>query len=187
MEAKEKIVAWIPEYAAYLLNRLHRAKDGKTVYERVRGKDMSVPGIEFAERVMYKLKQKNKLRKLKARWTEGIFIGIKSHNNEFRISRTQGITHARSVRRIADEKKRWSEDNLSWIRTLPWQNYRCADDAEGGVGDDRVEGESAPEGGRQHRKRIVIVITREKVPRELGPRAPNIPKTSRALMSSAEA
>ena len=40
MAANEKIVAWIPEYAAYLLNRLHKAKDGKTVYERVRGKEM---------------------------------------------------------------------------------------------------------------------------------------------------
>ena len=35
---EEKTVAFIAEYAAYLLNRLEVGKDGKTAYERCKGK-----------------------------------------------------------------------------------------------------------------------------------------------------
>eukprot|EP00973_Karenia_brevis_P038437 5300881-Karenia_brevis.AAC.1 len=34
IDAKERIVASIPQYAAYLYNRLHRGDDGKVAYER---------------------------------------------------------------------------------------------------------------------------------------------------------
>eukprot|EP00973_Karenia_brevis_P083565 11592971-Karenia_brevis.AAC.1 len=36
VDAKERIVAFIPQYAAYLYNRLHRGEDGKVGYERVK-------------------------------------------------------------------------------------------------------------------------------------------------------
>eukprot|EP00973_Karenia_brevis_P039451 5447137-Karenia_brevis.AAC.1 len=38
IDAKEGIVAFIPAYAAYLYNRLHRGDDGKVLYERAKGK-----------------------------------------------------------------------------------------------------------------------------------------------------
>ena len=38
MDPRWPIVAFMPEYAAYLLNRLEVGKDGKTSYERTRGK-----------------------------------------------------------------------------------------------------------------------------------------------------
>ena len=39
VDARERIVAFIPGYAAYLLNRLHEGADGKVPYERARGKN----------------------------------------------------------------------------------------------------------------------------------------------------
>eukprot|EP00973_Karenia_brevis_P070776 9837721-Karenia_brevis.AAC.1 len=51
VDAKERIVAFIPQYAAYLFNRLHRGDDGKVGYERVKGKRPSVVGIEFGEKI----------------------------------------------------------------------------------------------------------------------------------------
>eukprot|EP00973_Karenia_brevis_P050890 7067860-Karenia_brevis.AAC.1 len=48
--AKERIVAFIPNYAAYLYNRLHRGEDGKVAYERVKGKKPTVVGVEFGEK-----------------------------------------------------------------------------------------------------------------------------------------
>eukprot|EP00973_Karenia_brevis_P060647 8434851-Karenia_brevis.AAC.1 len=38
VDAKERIVAVIPAYAADLYDRLHRGDDGKVPYERVKGK-----------------------------------------------------------------------------------------------------------------------------------------------------
>eukprot|EP00973_Karenia_brevis_P088378 12254614-Karenia_brevis.AAC.1 len=51
IDAKERIVAFIPQYAAYLYNRLHRGEDGKVGYERVKGKKPTVIGIEFGEKI----------------------------------------------------------------------------------------------------------------------------------------
>eukprot|EP00973_Karenia_brevis_P088151 12222065-Karenia_brevis.AAC.1 len=53
VDAKERIVALIQAYAAYLYNRLHRGDDGKGPYERVKGEKPSVLGIEFGEKVLY--------------------------------------------------------------------------------------------------------------------------------------
>ena len=38
VDAREPIMTFISEYAAYLMNRLEVGKDGKTAYERVKGK-----------------------------------------------------------------------------------------------------------------------------------------------------
>ena len=50
LDARERIVAFISEYAAYLLNRLHKGLDGKVPFERVRGKKPTVLGVEFGEK-----------------------------------------------------------------------------------------------------------------------------------------
>ena len=47
--ARERVVAFIPEYAAYLLNRIHKGDDGKVPYERTKGKSLTVIGIEIAK------------------------------------------------------------------------------------------------------------------------------------------
>ena len=45
IDARERIVAFVPEYAAYLLNKLHVGEDGKVAYERARGKKPKVCGL----------------------------------------------------------------------------------------------------------------------------------------------
>ena len=45
LDARERIVAFIPEYAAYLINRLSQGTDGKVAYERMKGKKPTVMGI----------------------------------------------------------------------------------------------------------------------------------------------
>ncbi len=46
-DAKERIVVFIPEYAAYLQNRLLIGEEWKVAYERARGNKPSVYGLEF--------------------------------------------------------------------------------------------------------------------------------------------
>ena len=54
LDARERIVAFIPEYAAYLENRLHQGQDGMVAYERIKGKKPTILGVEFGEKVMFK-------------------------------------------------------------------------------------------------------------------------------------
>ena len=60
---------------------------------------------------------------------------------------------------------RWSEDCLKWVSRVPWNRYKEALDADGDLPEDvpRVE---AREGGGGNGGRIVVVNTREQVPRD---------------------
>ena len=85
VNAKEAIVTFMPEYAAYLLNRGAQGKDGKTSYERCKGKRATVLGIEFGEKLLYKIRPKEKDQKILDRWQHGIFVGIRRRSGELWI------------------------------------------------------------------------------------------------------
>ena len=53
-DPEEAIVSFIPEYAAYVVNLLEVGKDGKTSYERTRGKKATVVGLEFGEKLLWR-------------------------------------------------------------------------------------------------------------------------------------
>ena len=48
-EHAHSVWAWIAEYASFLLNRFEVGHDGKTAYERCKGKKARVEGLEFLE------------------------------------------------------------------------------------------------------------------------------------------
>ena len=52
VDAGANVVTFMAEYASFLLNRLELGKDGKTAYERVKGKSATVLGIEFGEKTV---------------------------------------------------------------------------------------------------------------------------------------
>ena len=48
----QPLVAWLCEHAAYLLSRLEVGRDGRTAYERSKGKRATVLGLEFGETIL---------------------------------------------------------------------------------------------------------------------------------------
>ena len=72
------IMVWMAEYVAFLLNRFEVGHDGKTAYERLKGKKAKVNGLEFAEGVLFKKKaSQGQLGKLNIMWEDGIYLGVK--------------------------------------------------------------------------------------------------------------
>ena len=70
---------WAVEYAGQLLPRcLRSTKDGKTSYERRRGKTYKRRLPTFSEAVMYMAVRKGakRVRKCDDRWKTGIFVGL---------------------------------------------------------------------------------------------------------------
>ena len=57
------MVNFIPEYAAYLINKLEVRRDGKVAYDRAQCKKPIVLGVEFGEKLLYKVKPTAKLEK----------------------------------------------------------------------------------------------------------------------------
>ena len=161
IDARERIVSFIPESVAYLLNRLNQGEDGKVPYERIRGKRPTILGLEFGEKLMYKLKRGPKLEKIKDRWEHGIFLGVRRKSNELWIGTREGIKSVRSVKRIPIEQ-RWGEDNVNWIQWAPWRRYKDAVEADG----DLPEGVPAEELIEAKNRGTRIIETRKRAPRE---------------------
>ena len=114
--AEEPIITFLPEYVAYLINRLEVGKDGKTAYERVKGKKGTVIGLEFGEKVLWKKRKANKEAKLRSRWAHGIFVGVKKSSGELWVTtKAGGLKNVRAVNRIPVEE-RWGKDCVNWAR-----------------------------------------------------------------------
>ena len=100
LESRDRIVMFIPEYAAYLLNCLEVGLDGKTAYERTKGKKPTVLGIEFGEKVLYKVKPSQKMEKINSRWEYGIFVGVRKRSCEIWIATQEKVFSVRTINRI---------------------------------------------------------------------------------------
>ena len=116
------IVPWLIEYAAVLLNRGQVGADGKTAYERLKGKKAELPGLQFGERVFWKSKVPSEKRrhKMDSDWLEGVFLGQRTVSGEYLVGAKEGVFRPRTVRRVPVEK-RW-EDNLSFVTGVPWKH-----------------------------------------------------------------
>ena len=67
IDSRERIIAFIPEYAAYLMNRLRVGEDGTIAHERLKGKRPTILGVEFGEKVWYIKKKGAEMNKLRSR------------------------------------------------------------------------------------------------------------------------
>ena len=70
---------WLVEYAAFLLNRHEVGQDGRTAYERLKGKRATSLGVEIGEKLMWKEK---KFGKLSPMWEEGISSGFEHYQEK---------------------------------------------------------------------------------------------------------
>ena len=165
ISAERRIVKFMAEYGAYLLNRLEVGKDGKTAYERVRGKKGRVLGVEFGEKLLWKVRPKERLEKIQPRWEYGIFVGVKRKGGEVWVATKEGGMKAvRSVRRIPVEE-RWGEDCLDWVKNVPW-NRGDGGETDGEIPEEKLEEPGERQEENEGLKGVVFVNTREKEPRE---------------------
>ena len=104
------------------LNRGEVGHDGKTAYERLKGKPSNIPGVEFGETVMWKRRPVGgPLGKLSIMWEEGVYLGIKGTTSEIIIGAGKGIYKTRSIKRKPEEEK-WNVLNIrGGVFGLPWE------------------------------------------------------------------
>eukprot|EP00974_Lingulodinium_polyedra_P088317 8562742-Lingulodinium_polyedra.AAC.1 len=80
---RHAVLPWLIEYAAFLINRFEVGKDGKTSYERCKGKRAKTLGIEFGEAVLWRRKPVGTAAgKLTCLWEDGVFLGVKGRTGE---------------------------------------------------------------------------------------------------------
>ena len=86
MPIEHPVWPWLVDYAAFLLTRGEVGKDGKTAYERSRGKEAKLQGFEFGEGVLWKRRwEGGPLGKLSCMWEDGVFLGVKGTTGELMV------------------------------------------------------------------------------------------------------
>ena len=114
------IVQWMIRWAAMNCSRYLVGNDGRTAYERRRGRPCRIPVAEFAERVWYKQLRENKERKDKfmSEWQEGIWLGHGRSSNETWIGTREGVVRAYAIRR-QPENERWDGKLIQEMKGTP--------------------------------------------------------------------
>lgn len=110
---------WLIEYASFLLNRFEVGHDGKTSWERCKGKRAKTLGIEFGEAVLWRRKPLGgALAKLTSMWEDGVYLGVKGKSGEIIVGDPSGVWKTRSVQRKPIDE-RWSKRSVDMIVGVP--------------------------------------------------------------------
>jgi hypothetical protein len=122
LSGKHPVMAWLVEHGADLLSRYVVGEDGRTGYERLKGKKCTTEAVEFGEKVHYKLnmKAKSKDDKMEAKWDEGFYLGRWWRTGEAIVGTPGGIRRAGTIRRVGGHR-RWDRAGLEGVRGVPWQ------------------------------------------------------------------
>ena len=98
-------------WAAIAISRCSVGNDGKTSFERLRGRPCRQEVLLFGENVWYKelYGKGNKDEKLGPKWLEGVWLGHQGHTNEPPIGTPEGTINTWAVKRKTEEDQ-WSKD-----------------------------------------------------------------------------
>ena len=122
------ILAWLVEFAGTVVNRYEVGRDGKTPYERLRGKQSRLIGLEFGEKVNFR-RTGTRMAKFDSLWSDGVFLGFRSISGEVVVGTRDGVFKTRTVQRKAYEH-RWGKENLDMVGGVPWKTSPDGGDEE---------------------------------------------------------
>jgi hypothetical protein len=113
------IMAWLIEYVVDVLNKFTVGDDGRTPYERARGKKFRGETFAFGRKVYHMSPGKHQGGSMQSRWSEGIVLGKKAPSDENIIFDVQGkIVKARSIK-LMPEADSWDGDLVAKIQSTP--------------------------------------------------------------------
>ena len=114
------VMQWLVRWSAMVITRFKVGKDGKTAWERMKGKRCDLEVVPFGEKVWYKkLKESGaKDNKMESRWEEGIWMGHMGRTTEAVIGTTEGVVKAWAVKRRL-ESERWDLGMINGVRGTP--------------------------------------------------------------------
>ena len=114
-------IPWMIKHAADMIRRMLVGKDGRTAYERIKGKKFKGELIEFGEVIWYMKPGTKGVNKFDSRWETGIWLGIRDESGESIVGTSEGVIKVRSIRRKGIAKERWDAEQFNKITGTPWQ------------------------------------------------------------------
>ena len=122
VSSDDVIVQWMVRWSAMMVSRFLVGKDGRTSYERRRGRKCKIPVVAFGEKIWYKELREGKQKKDKftSEWQEGIWLGHARSSNEAIVGTRKGVVRAYSIKR-QPEDERWDRGLIKDLKGTPQQ------------------------------------------------------------------
>jgi hypothetical protein len=107
-------------YSALLLNICVVGDDGRTAYERRKGRKFKRQLPEFGECIRYLRPESVGVDKADPRWEEGVFAGLRIESGEIFVMTKDGVIKVRAFAR-KPEDERWNQKQLEEGKGVPWE------------------------------------------------------------------
>ena len=122
IESTDNILQWAVRWAAMVCSRYLVGADGKTGWERRRGRPCRLPVVRFGEKVWYQQIRdgKQKRHHLETEWREGLWLGHTRNTNEVLIGNRDGVVRAYTVKR-QEIQNQWDGAMIKEMRGTPRQ------------------------------------------------------------------
>ena len=117
----DAMLLWIIDYAGTLITRSKIGTDGRTAYQRLKGKSPSNQVAVIGEKVLYMPVKKGgkRMNKLAPKFKYGIWLGISNMTSESIVGTSGGIFTARAVWRL-EASRRWDAEMIKSTVGTPW-------------------------------------------------------------------
>ena len=101
------LISWMTQHAADLISWCSRGHDGRTAYQRVRGREFKTRLMTFGELCRFKNRSQEALANVDggSRFHEGIFVGIDQRTGQYMVYSGGMIKMARTVVRVPELEK----------------------------------------------------------------------------------
>ncbi|CAK0820598.1 unnamed protein product, partial [Prorocentrum cordatum] len=120
VDLDHKLLPFLVRHAAWLITHYQVKVDGKTPYERLRGRPYKGQIAEFGEVVHCRDPQKAAdMPKLDDRWRLGVWLGKSLASDEHYVGSAAGVQRCRSIWR-RPEPSRWDKKLLEAMAGEPW-------------------------------------------------------------------
>ena len=121
MPARHPLIAWLVRHAANTLTWVAKGRDGKTAYNRVRGKPFRTRLLTFGEQCRCKMQSQEPFSQTGdgRRFHVGTYADVDRRTGQYMVHGGDGIFYARTILRLPEPNK-WDKDELAKIRATPW-------------------------------------------------------------------
>ena len=113
-------IAWLVDNVADIINKFKIGHDGRTAYERLKGKTYKGVIHEFGSVILHRIPEKPQGGLMMERWVQGVWLGKRFTTDEHMIGLENGkVVRTRNVRPKSLEDT-WSFEEIDKIKGQPW-------------------------------------------------------------------
>lgn len=119
---RHAILTWLARHGNFLMSRYRVGQDGRTSYERLKGRKWRRPMVTFGERVWFRrLQSYSKGRTaLDHRLDSGFYVGTHGRNGDILAMTSEGVIKGGSLKRMPVDV-RWDKREFLKLKGTPWK------------------------------------------------------------------